>query len=108
MRSSLHTDFLENDMLPEMTVGTDYVPKISRQFRLQFEPAQSAWVLLYPEGMIKLSASAGEIMRRIDGETGVERLIRDLETKFAGAELRQDVLDFLNTVYERGWIHAER
>ena len=32
-------------------------------FRLQFEPVQDCWVLLYPEGMIKLNASAAEILR---------------------------------------------
>jgi pyrroloquinoline quinone biosynthesis protein D len=101
-------DCPESDVLPETTIGLDDVPEISRHFRLQFEQAQSAWVLLYPEGMVRLSASAGEIMKRIDGATGVERLIRDLETIFPGAELSQDVLDFLNVARERGWIHGRR
>jgi len=80
------------------------VPRISARFRLQYEQAQSAWVLLYPEGMVKLSASAAEIMKRIDGARTVEALIRDLEAAFPGAALRQDVLDFLRIAHERGWI----
>jgi len=95
-------------VLPETKIGLDDVPGISRHFRLQFEQAQSAWVLIYPEGMVKLSESAGEIMQRIDGKTAVAMLIRDLETTFPGAELRQDVLDFLNVAHERGWIHDRR
>ena len=95
-------------MLPETLVSAEFVPQITRHFRLQFEQAQSAWVLLYPEGMVKLSPSAGEIMRRIDGETGVAMLIRDLEATFPGAELRQDVLDFLSVAHERGWIRDGR
>jgi len=91
-----------------MKIGLDDVPEISRHFRLQFEQAQSAWVLLYPEGMVKLSASAGEIMKRIDGGIGVERLIHDLETTFPGADLRQDVLEFLNAAHQRGWIRGRR
>jgi pyrroloquinoline quinone biosynthesis protein D len=98
-------DFLESNVLPEAKIGLDDVPEISRHFRLQFEQAQSAWVLLYPEGMVKLSESAGEIMQRIDGKTAVAMLIRDLETTFPGAELHQDVLGFLNVAHERGWIH---
>jgi pyrroloquinoline quinone biosynthesis protein D len=101
-------DFPESNVLPETKIGLDDVPEISRHFRLQFEPAQSAWVLLYPEGMVKLSESAAEIMQRIDGKTAVAMLIRDLETTFPGAELRQDVLDFLNVAHERGWIHDRR
>jgi pyrroloquinoline quinone biosynthesis protein D len=40
------------------------IPAIDRKFRLQWEAAQNAHVLLYPEGMIKLNASAGEILKR--------------------------------------------
>jgi pyrroloquinoline quinone biosynthesis protein D len=81
-------------------------PRISAKFRLQYEPAQAAWVLLYPEGMVKLSGSAGEIMKRIDGRITVDGLIRDLEAAFPGAALRQDVLEFIQEAHERGWIAA--
>ena len=43
-------------------------PRIARLYRLQWEEAQKAHVLLYPEGMIQLNGSAGEILRRCDGE----------------------------------------
>lgn len=84
--------------------GLEAVPHISRKFRLQYEEAQSAWVLLYPEGMVKLSASAGEIMKRIDGQSSVDSLIAGLEAAFPGAELRADVLQFMQVAHERGWI----
>ena len=54
--------------------------------------------------MVKLSGSAGEIMRRIDGRITVDALIRDLEAAFPGAALRQDVLDFMQIAHGRGWI----
>jgi pyrroloquinoline quinone biosynthesis protein D len=95
-------------MSTELVVRLDDVPRISRGFRLQFEQAQAAWVLLYPEGMVKLSPSAGEIMRRIDGEVSVDALIRDLEPVFPGADLRQDVLDFIKVAHERGWVDNKR
>ncbi len=41
-----------------------WIPSINRQFRLQWEAAQDKYVLLYPEGMVKLNGSAGEILRR--------------------------------------------
>ena len=80
------------------------VPEIERHFRLQFESAQSAWVLLYHEGMVQLSPSAGEIMKRVDGRATVNDVIRNLEETFPGADLRQDVMDFLKVAHERGWI----
>ena len=91
-------------MSSESAPQLEDVPRISGGFRLQYEQVQSAWVLLYPEGMVKLSGSAGEIMKRIDGRTTVDGLIRDLEAAFPGAALRQDVLDFLRIAHERGWI----
>ena len=48
-------------------VNESAVPVVGRGFRLQWEPAQEAHVLLYPEGMVKLNGSAGEIMKRCDG-----------------------------------------
>ena len=95
---------------PGARVATDVplrpedAPRIARQFRLQYEQAQAAWVLLYPEGMVKLSGSAGEIMKRIDGQKSVDALLHELEAAFPGAELRADVLQFLEVARERGWI----
>ena len=34
------------------------VPRLSHGARLQYEPAQQGWVLLFPEGMVKLNPSA--------------------------------------------------
>jgi len=43
-------------------------PALSAMFRLQWEEVQQSWVLLYPEGMVKLNGSAGEIIKRLDGK----------------------------------------
>lgn len=50
-------------------------PRIGRLFRFQWEPAQQAYVLLYPEGMVKLNQSAGEILRRCDGHCSVAAVV---------------------------------
>lgn len=85
-------------------VALDQPLAMQRHFRLQYEEAQQNWVVLYPEGMVKLGTSSGEIMKRIDGKTSAEDLIRALEAAFPGADLRADVLDFLREAHERGWI----
>jgi pyrroloquinoline quinone biosynthesis protein D len=80
--------------------------RLSPHFRLQYEPAQSAWVLLYPEGLVRLSPSASEILRRVDGERSVDAIVASLEEAFPGAELRRDVTDFLKVAQEHGWVEA--
>ena len=85
----------------------DSVYELSRQYRFQWEPAQAAYVLLYPVGMVKLGASAGEILRRVDGCAPVARILADLERAFPGADLRRDVTEFLEHAREKGWIRAK-
>jgi len=80
------------------------VPVIPSRFRLQWEPAQNAHVLLYPEGMVKLSDSAAEILKRVNGVNSVATILQELERAFPAADLRADVLEFLSIARERGWI----
>jgi pyrroloquinoline quinone biosynthesis protein D len=92
----------------ERRIAPDVVCVLERQYRFQWEPAQDSFVLLYPEGMIKLPGSAGEIMKRVDGKTTVTDIVLSLEQAFPGVELRQDVMDFLEVAYAKGWIRAGR
>jgi pyrroloquinoline quinone biosynthesis protein D len=79
-------------------------PALGRGFRLQWEPAQQAHVLLYPEGMVKLNGSAGEILRRCDGERTVREIVTDLETAFATTGLANDVSAFMRMAIEKQWL----
>jgi pyrroloquinoline quinone biosynthesis protein D len=94
-----------------MTERPPLVPEsvvhIPRLYRFQWEPAQQAFVLLYPEGMVKLNQAAGEILKRVDGNATVEQIVQQLEAQFPGAELRADVMSFLETAYARGWIKVK-
>jgi pyrroloquinoline quinone biosynthesis protein D len=79
-------------------------PKLSRLFRMQWEEAQSSYVLLYPEGMVKLNQSAAEILKRCDGERDVSAIVDDLQQTFGATDLEDDVKDFLREANERGWL----
>ena len=80
------------------------IPKLARLFRMQYEEAQQAYVLLYPEGMVKLNQSASEILKRCDGERDVQAIIADIEQTFNATGLEKDVTGFLEIATERGWI----
>ena len=73
-------------------------------FRFQWEEAQSTHVLLYPEGMVKLSESASAILSRCDGARTLNDIVSSLEEAFPGAELRVDVVEFLEIALDRGWL----
>ena len=82
----------------------DTRPVIGRGFRLQWEPAQDAHVLLYPEGMVKLNSSAGEIMSRCDGERTLAEIIADLEKTFGATALSGDVTAFVSMALQNKWL----
>ena len=81
-------------------------PRINRLFRFQWEPAQQAHVLLYPEGMVKLNQSAGEILRRCDGARSVAEVVADLEQAFATTGLEADVIAFLELARKQQWVEV--
>jgi pyrroloquinoline quinone biosynthesis protein D len=87
-----------------MTANSDARPAIRAGFRLQWEPVQNAYVMLYPEGMITLNTSAAEILRRCDGSRTVDQIIAELETAFQRTELKNDVVSFLEGAARQGWV----
>ena len=90
-----------------MPLNDGAVLQIGKHFRFQWEPAQQAHVLLFPEGMIKLPGSSGEIMKRVNGAASVSEIVTDLELAFPGSDLRGDVIEFLEHAYGKGWIRTK-
>jgi pyrroloquinoline quinone biosynthesis protein D len=93
--------------MSESNITPDSVIELQRQYRFQYEPAQQSYVLLFPEGLIKLEGGSGEILKRVDGKTSVEGIVQDLQNTFPGVELRQDVIDFLEVAHGKGWIRTK-
>jgi pyrroloquinoline quinone biosynthesis protein D len=88
------------------TIGLSHQPRMASHYRLQWEEVQKSWVLLYPEAMVKLNGSAGEIMQRLDGVKTVQAVIDSLEKQFEATGLASDVLDFLAIAQRQGWVKA--
>lgn len=85
-------------------IDTGSRPAIDRRFRFQWEPAQGMHVLLYPEGMIKLNGSAGEILKRCDGRATIAEIAADLEKSFATTGLLDDVIAFVAMAVGKKWM----
>ena len=79
-------------------------PRVARGFRLQWEEAQGCHVLLYPEGMVKLNRSAGEILTRCTGTATVAEIVADLEAAFGATGLQGDVERFLDMARQQRWV----
>ena len=79
-------------------------PAIGHGMRLQWEEAQGAHVLLFPEGMVKLNGSAGAIMSRCDGVRTVAEIVADLEQAYGASGLAPDVEAFVKLALEKRWL----
>jgi pyrroloquinoline quinone biosynthesis protein D len=82
-------------------------PAIPPGMRLQWEAAQEAHVLLYPEGMVKLNGSAGAIMSRCDGARTLGEIIADLERTYGASGLAADVRAFVALALQKHWLELQ-
>lgn len=78
---------------------------INPRYRLQWEEAQQCHVLLYPEGLVKLSDTATEILSRCKQAITAAQLISTLQQAYPDAPtLADDVSEFLDHAREQEWI----
>lgn len=84
-------------------------PQINPNYLLRWEETQNAWLLLYPEGVIKLNQSAAEILKLCTGAHTIDGMIEALRVKFdggGGEHLDRNVYTFLETIHAKGWIRS--
>jgi len=88
-------------------IDKSHIASIAKPYRLQFEDAQDSWVLLYPEGMVKLNGPAGEILKRCDGVKNIVTVVDELESAFDQQGLQKDVVAFMEIALEKRWINLK-
>jgi pyrroloquinoline quinone biosynthesis protein D len=90
---------MENNIL-----ATD-VYAIAPHHRFQWEEAQDSYVILFPEGMIKLHGGAGEILKRVDGVASVGDIVTDLKATFPDApDIEKDIYGMFDLAVGKTWL----
>ena len=59
-----------------MIIKPEDIYKIAPHHRFQWEKAQDCYVILFPEGMVKLNGGAGEVLNLVDGVATVATIIK--------------------------------
>lgn len=80
------------------------LPHLSCRLRLQYESAQTRWVLRDPEGTVQLNDSAAEILRRCDGRHTVADIVSELEALFDTQGIAPQVRALIAEGTRRGWL----
>ena len=78
---------------------------IALHHRFQWEEAQQSYVILFPEGMVKLHGGAGEILKRVDGIATVGDIVSALKAAFPDAvEIEKDILGMFDLAIGKAWL----
>jgi pyrroloquinoline quinone biosynthesis protein D len=84
---------------------TEGAPKLARGVRLRaLDDGKS--VLLIPEGVVTLNATAAAALGLVDGARTVDQIIGELRRRFASPEdsIEADVADLFGRLQQRGWV----
>jgi pyrroloquinoline quinone biosynthesis protein D len=88
-----------------MTINHKDIYKIAPHHRFQWEKAQDCYVILFPEGMVKLNGGAGEVLRLVDGKNTVSSIIEELTIKFPNTpSLENDITGMIDMALEKAWV----
>jgi len=86
-------------------IKSEAVVGLARHYRFQWEEAQAGYVLLFPEGMIKLNGGAGEVIKRVDGKRTVGEIVAECKAAFPDVpDIEADVLAMLELALGKTWI----
>ena len=78
---------------------------IAPHHRFQWEEAQQCYVILFPEGMVKLNGGAGEVLKRVNGSTSVAEIIADIKATFPDvANIEADIMGMFELALGKQWL----
>ena len=75
-------------------------PRLSAHARLQWDPVREQQVILMPEGVLALNATAAAIVALCDGQRSVSDISAELSAQYS-RPVEQDVLIFLNRLLNK-------
>jgi pyrroloquinoline quinone biosynthesis protein D len=89
----------------ETKIAYSDVFAIALHHRFQWEEAQQSYVILFPEGMVKLHGGAGEVIKRVDGKANVGDIVAELKAAFPDANnIEADIIGMFEMAYGKAWI----
>ena len=88
-----------------MTIKPEDIYKIAPHHRFQWEKAQDCFVILFPEGMVKLNGGAGEVLNLVNDNLSVAKITEALTKKFPDADsIDKDIIGMIEMALEKAWI----
>jgi pyrroloquinoline quinone biosynthesis protein D len=72
--------------------------------RLRYDDVREEHLLLVPEGAVRLNSTAAEVLELCDGERSLDDIVGALSARYEGADVRDDVLQLVDAMAQRGLV----
>jgi pyrroloquinoline quinone biosynthesis protein D len=82
------------------------VVEINPLYFFRWEEPQQAYVLLYPEGVVKVNETAAAILKMCDGKRNTEQIVSELSDLYT-TDVSESVYKFLEVSHAKGWIRRK-
>ena len=79
-------------------------PRLVTGARLRYDEVREEHVLLIPEGAVRLNPSAAEVLELCDGERSLDDIVGALSARYEGADVRDDILELVDAMTQRGLV----
>jgi pyrroloquinoline quinone biosynthesis protein D len=79
-------------------------PRLVTGARLRYDEVREEHVLLIPEGVVRLNPTAAEVLELCDGERSLDDIVGALSTRYEGADVRDDVVELVGAMAQRGLV----
>jgi pyrroloquinoline quinone biosynthesis protein D len=79
-------------------------PRLVTGARLRYDDVREEHVLLIPEGAVRLNPTAAEVLALCDGERSLDEVVGELSARYEGADLRDDVVELVDAMAQRGLV----
>ena len=79
-------------------------PRLVTGARLRYDEVREEHLLLIPEGAVRLNPTAAEVLELCDGERSLDDIVGALSARYGGADVRDDVLELVDAMAQRGLV----
>jgi pyrroloquinoline quinone biosynthesis protein D len=79
-------------------------PRLVTGARLRYDEVREEHLLLIPEGAVRLNPTAAEVLELCDGERSLDDIVGTLSARYDGADIRDDVVELVDAMAQRGLV----
>jgi pyrroloquinoline quinone biosynthesis protein D len=79
-------------------------PRLATGTRLQYDDVREEHVVLVPEGVVRLNATAVQVLELCDGERSLDEIVDTLAARYEGADVGNDVRGLVDAMTQKGLV----